>query len=117
MTLDELVNLPPQTIADELAKLATAFADKAEVLYDGDPENNGMVAQPYADVASMVFSASQAWDPEEDEKDSFFLPDGTEDSPGEAELPAPGPGTKPAPSTRSSGWGARTKNPFTGKVT
>lgn len=113
MNPKELVEKSPREIAEHLYEMAEAFATKAESIYDADPENNGIQSQPYADAASMLIAASHAWEPDSnDEGDGFFTADEDGDDVGmEQEAPAPKPS-----GVRSSPWGRRTKNPFSGKT-
>jgi hypothetical protein len=42
--------------------LSARFSEKAERLYDADPNENGLLAQPYADIADCCLEASTAFD-------------------------------------------------------
>ena len=45
-----------------MAKVADTFSEKAEAIYDQNPEENGLLAQPYADIADLVGEASMAFE-------------------------------------------------------
>jgi hypothetical protein len=59
---DELVGavmaLEPNDLRELLDKLAASFAAKAEATYDKNPEENGPLAQPYADIADFLSQAA-----------------------------------------------------------
>jgi hypothetical protein len=52
----------PTELREVLAKVADAFSEKAEALYDKNPEENGLLAQPYADIADLVGEASMVFE-------------------------------------------------------
>ena len=66
MKTDDIVQafatMTPDEIKDVCARLARVFAEKAEAKYDADPENNGRVAQPYADISDFMAEASFAFE-------------------------------------------------------
>ena len=82
LIMDQIVKafqeMTPEQIKQALSAVSRALASKAESLYDQDPENNGRLAQPYADISLMMETASQVWDEEEDpaieEEDDFAQP-------------------------------------------
>lgn len=53
-------------LKEVFAALAKGFSEKAESLYDANPEENGLIAQPYAEIADTCLSASLAFDEPED---------------------------------------------------
>ena len=61
----QIAALTPDQLTQLLHGLAVAFAARADKVYEGDPETNGALAQPYADLAdlmeesSMVFAAGK----------------------------------------------------------
>lgn len=57
--------MEPEQLQKVFEQATRMFANKAEALYDQDPENNGRLAQPYADLAMMMESASLVWEEEE----------------------------------------------------
>ncbi len=66
MTREELVQallaLDPVSLRDTLARLAKGFDAKAEGFYDADPEENGLLAQPYSDLSYLMEMASQVFE-------------------------------------------------------
>lgn len=56
----------PEQLQKTMELATRAFTQKAEALYDQDPENNGLVAQPYAELATMFESGAMIWDEPED---------------------------------------------------
>lgn len=62
-----LQQMGPAELKSAAAQVAKMFADKAEAIYSKDPENNGRIAQPYADMAHLFEEVSLVF--EEDEPD------------------------------------------------
>lgn len=58
-----LVAYDPVTLREVFSLLAKGFAEKAEALYDQNPEENGTLAQPYADIADLCDEAAMVFDP------------------------------------------------------
>lgn len=52
----------PAELREVLSRMADAFSEKAEVIYDQNPEQNGLLAQPYADIADLVAEASMVFE-------------------------------------------------------
>ena len=52
----------PAELRELLIGIADAFSAKAEALYDQNPEENGLIAQPYADIADLVGEASMVFE-------------------------------------------------------
>ena len=57
-----LQNAEPSELREVLARVADVFSEKAEALYDQNPEENGLLAQPYADIADLVGEASMVFE-------------------------------------------------------
>jgi hypothetical protein len=57
--------MEPEQLQKVFEQATRMFSNKAEALYDQDPENNGRLAQPYADLAMMMESAAMVWEEEE----------------------------------------------------
>ncbi len=55
-------NSEPTELREVLARVADAFSEKAEAIYDQNPEENGLLAQPYADIADLVGEASMVFE-------------------------------------------------------
>lgn len=98
MKTDEIVAafeaMEPAQVREVLGALSRVFAVKAEAVYDKNPEENGLLAQPYADIADLLGEASLAF-----EADSAPV-----DSPDEAPQTAPVTVTA-AVAARRAGWG------------
>lgn len=66
MKLDDIVQafseMTPEDLKETCGRLARVFANKAEDIYDRDPENNGEVAQPYADISDLMAEASEVFE-------------------------------------------------------
>lgn len=66
MNKDELVAaimaLDPVSLREVFSKLARGFDQKAEHLYDENPEHNGVLAQPYSDLGDLCDSCSQVFE-------------------------------------------------------
>ena len=113
MELTELVNSSPEVISEYITRMAEAFAKKAEETYDLDPEQNGEVAQPYADLANHLDQASLVWDNDEEPMDPDFIFN-------EPDPAAPTVTAKAAAETKRNPWGSSNtrvhpKNPWAGK--
>lgn len=52
----------PAELRELLIGIADAFSAKAETIYDQNPEENGLIAQPYADIADLVGEASMVFE-------------------------------------------------------
>jgi hypothetical protein len=70
MTPNEIINAllvaEPSTLKEVFAGLYSAFAKKAEDIYDANPQENGLLAQPYADLGDLMNEASNVFEePEE----------------------------------------------------
>jgi hypothetical protein len=57
-----LQNAEPTELREVLARVAEVFSEKAETIYDQNPEHNGLLAQPYADIADLVGEASMVFE-------------------------------------------------------
>jgi hypothetical protein len=56
--INALLNAEPLQIKEVFAALAKGFGQKAESIYDTNPEENGLIAQPYADLSDLCSEAS-----------------------------------------------------------
>jgi hypothetical protein len=65
--VEELQAMEPEHLKRTAELAARMFSEKAEAIYIRDPENNGMKAQPYADIAQLLTEASMVFDPETNE--------------------------------------------------
>jgi hypothetical protein len=69
MTQEELVaaiaEMEPAELKALFEALAASMAVRAETVYDGDPEENGLLAQPYARIADAMGEAALAFEPPE----------------------------------------------------
>lgn len=101
MTNQEIINgllaADPASLREIFATLHGGFARKAEDLYDKNPEENGIIAQPYADLADVLHEASLV----------FEEPDGVLDATPDVE--------QDMPTTVSQAVEARVKNPWGGR--
>jgi len=70
MKADDIIQtfstMTPEELKEVFGRLTRAFAQKAENLYDENPEGNGKLAQPYSDISYMMTGASEAFDEGED---------------------------------------------------
>lgn len=107
MKVDDLVKavvgLEPMALREFFDKAGSAFARKAEAVYDKNQEENGPLAQPYADIADLCNDAAFAFD-----EDAGAASLDSENAPSQAppttvtaavELRTPPPGSNP--------WGGR----------
>ena len=66
MNKDELVTallgLDPLSLKEIFARASRGFDQKAEALYDANPEENGLLAQPYSDLADLLETCSQVFE-------------------------------------------------------
>ena len=81
MNIKEVVNMllgaPPAELRELFALLHAEFAKKAEAIYDANPEENGLIAQPYADISDSMHEASAAFE----EPEQMTLADEPEEAP------------------------------------
>lgn len=56
--LTMMLSAEPAELRELFANLHAEFAKKAEAIYDANPEENGLLAQPYADIADFMQQAS-----------------------------------------------------------
>lgn len=64
--IEAFTKLTPEELVDVTSRLARLYAEKAESIFDQDPEKNAPLAQPYADVSDAMSDASLAWTPDDD---------------------------------------------------
>jgi len=57
-TLEVFRQAAPEELRDVFGQLARVFSAKAEEIYDKDPHNNGLLAQPFGDLADLMGEAS-----------------------------------------------------------
>lgn len=57
-----LLAAEPVALKEVFAALAKGFAQKAESIYDANPDENGLIAQPYADLSDLCSEASQVFE-------------------------------------------------------
>jgi len=66
MNNQELINAllasEPVALKEIFATLAKGFGQKAESIYDANPEENGLIAQPYADLSDLCSEASMVFE-------------------------------------------------------
>lgn len=55
-------SMEPEALKEVTGRLARLYTVLAENLYDKNPTENGLLAQPYADLASLFTEASQVFD-------------------------------------------------------
>ena len=58
----KLASLDPSALRSALEATSRALSAKAEQVYTLDPNNNGPLAQPYADAASLLDDAVRVFD-------------------------------------------------------
>ena len=70
MTPEQLVqalqSMEPHHLQQTAELASRMFSQKAEAIYDQDPENNGRKAQLYADIAQLLTEASMVFAPVEE---------------------------------------------------
>lgn len=59
--LASIASMQPEELTSLFESLAEAFSQRAEKVYDVDPDNNGLIAQPYARLADCMAEASRAF--------------------------------------------------------
>jgi len=89
----------PEDLRDTFATLATVFARRAEALYDKNPEDNGVIAQPYADLADTMSDASMVFEEQ--------APSLVDDEPAAEQLPLTVSAAVARNATAGSPWGKR----------
>lgn len=57
-----LLSAQPSELRELFSMLHTEFAKKAESIYDENPEENGLIAQPYADLSDLMQEASAVFE-------------------------------------------------------
>mgnify|MGYP001593860967 CR=1 FL=1 len=60
--VDIVSRMEPEALRDFCALAGRVFAAKAEAIYDQNPEENGDLAQPYADLADMFNEGAMVFD-------------------------------------------------------
>lgn len=65
--INAILAADPSQLREVFATLHKGFAEKAEALYDQNPEENGLLAQPYADISDLCGEASLAFDETENQ--------------------------------------------------
>lgn len=63
----------PAAIRAALLVIASALATRAEREYDKNPNQNGPMAQPFADAAALLEAAADVVEPSEAAVDSVWL--------------------------------------------
>jgi hypothetical protein len=59
--IQAISTMTPEEIMNLTERLARVFAEKAESIFDQDPEKNAPLAQPYADISDAMSDASMAF--------------------------------------------------------
>jgi hypothetical protein len=66
MSTQEIINAllaaEPSALREVFSALHSGFAQKAEAIYDANPQENGLLAQPYADLSDAMATASVAFE-------------------------------------------------------
>lgn len=57
-----LASLSPEDLVEVFRGVANGFSARATTLYEGNPEENGMLAQPYADLSDLMEEASMVFE-------------------------------------------------------
>lgn len=91
-----MLDMSPQDIKEVFDQLAKGFAEKAERIYDTNPEENGLLAQPYAFISDSCESISASFDESDDISTPF-----------EEAVDAPGPTTVTAAIGLVNPWRGR----------
>jgi hypothetical protein len=71
--INKLLTSDAFSLKEVFSALAKGFGQKAEKIYDENPEENGLTAQPFADLGDLCAEASTVFDePEEIAVDDGF---------------------------------------------
>lgn len=60
--INALLAAEPLQIKEVFAALARGFGQKAEGIYDKNPDENGLIAQPYADLSDLCSEAAMVFE-------------------------------------------------------
>lgn len=60
--IEYLAGLEPEELKSVFSELSKRFSERAETLYDQNPDENGLLAQPYADISDLMEAASVVFD-------------------------------------------------------
>ena len=62
-----IANMTPEDMVTTFSELSVLLENRAGTVYEGDPEQNGVLAQPYANLSDLMLEASGAFTPELDD--------------------------------------------------
>lgn len=54
--------MSPEQLSELFNGLSLAFSNRANKVYEGNPEEHGVLAQPYADISDLLAEAAMAFD-------------------------------------------------------
>lgn len=53
--------MSPEQLTELFNGLAVSFGNRANLVYEGNPEEHGLLAQPYADISDLLAEAAMAF--------------------------------------------------------
>ena len=108
----QIAAMSPEQLTELLRGLSAAFSARADKVYEINPEQHGVLAQPYSDLsdlleeASMVFAAGKLDILPSSEASDVFTQK-ADDNAGLISATTPSPLGTPAPRRPGSPWGNR----------